>query len=108
MDPLTIGLVAMGCSLIIAATNLTMCSLQTCTAVKKSYDGDSTDSGHNLSDDHHKAELHDDHPLVELVGKVIAHEWYLAYLYGVWGSKFLLSHTEIKDFNRKRISNLYQ
>jgi hypothetical protein len=74
MDPLTIGLVAMGCSLIIAATNLTMCSLQTYTAVKKSCDGHSADSGHNLSDDHHNAELHDDHPLVELVGKVIPHE----------------------------------
>jgi hypothetical protein len=74
MDPLTIGLVAMGCSLVIAATNLTMCSLQTCTAVKKSYDEYKVDSLHILSDDHHNSEVHDDHPLVQLVGKIIPHE----------------------------------
>ena len=70
MDPLTIGLVAMTCSIIIAATNLTMCTLQSCTAVKKSYDEHSSEASHNLSDDHHNPE-HDSIQLVELVGKAV-------------------------------------
>ena len=70
MDPLTIGVVAMTCSIIIAATNLTMCTLQSCTAVKKSYEEHSSEASHTLSDDHHNPE-HDSVHLVDLVGKAV-------------------------------------
>ncbi len=68
MDPLTIGLVAMTCSLIIAATNLTMCGLQSCAALPKHHK-------HLSSDDSHHAEHLDDHDshTVELTGKDAHH-----------------------------------
>jgi len=68
MDPLTIGLVAMTCSIIIAATNLTMCSLQSCIAVSKHYDH------HSISNDSHDGQQHDhDSHTVELTGKDTHH-----------------------------------
>ncbi len=69
MDPLTIGLVAMTCSIIIAATNLTMCSLQSCAALPKYH------NQHLSSDDsHHDGHLHDhDNHTVELTGKDTHH-----------------------------------
>lgn len=63
MDPVTISLIAMTCSILIAATNITMCTLQSFKAVT------SSTQEHNLADLHGgESHEHNNH-LVELTGK---------------------------------------
>lgn len=67
MDPITISLVAMTCSVIIAFTNFTMCTMQSYTALNK------TSAGHSGEHQHHKLYDENDHN-IELTGKEGQHD----------------------------------
>lgn len=67
MDPITISLVAMTCSIIIAATNFTMCSMQSYAALNKA------SAARSNEHQHHKLYDENDHH-IELTGKEGQHD----------------------------------